>query len=203
MQTVRCTKKPAIRAYTIRHDHELCKALDMEVQKECSDMDMTFGLDNCSKATITKGRITHIQNIQSGETEAEGLIVAAQDHNIIRVLRNNSDSKCRVCKDKNEYIDHITSGYQKLAKREYIEEHDTVCKYYILDSAEKCRQHGGYLCTEFAEMYLRLGEVPLKFLCSHRAVSTASFFQIHHHSDDRIEDLEKPSKSSGITPRRC
>ena len=64
------------------------------------------------------------------ETESE--IVAAQDHALqtkhyaTKMLDTETDSKCRLCQQFDETIDHISS-YPILAKEQYIKGHDRVC----------------------------------------------------------------------------
>ena len=48
---------------------------------------------------------------------------------ITRIRITNVDSRCRLCKQYEETIDHLTSGYPILAKNEYLMMHDKVCTY--------------------------------------------------------------------------
>jgi len=65
------------------------------------------------------------------ETESE--IVAAQDQAIktkyyaTKILNTETDSKCRLCQQFDETIDHIISACSILAKEQYIKRHDRVC----------------------------------------------------------------------------
>jgi hypothetical protein len=65
------------------------------------------------------------------ETESE--IVAAQDQAIqteyyaTKILNTETDSKCRLCQQFNETIDHIISACPILAKEQYIKRHERVC----------------------------------------------------------------------------
>jgi len=65
------------------------------------------------------------------ETESE--IVAAQGKAIqtkyyaTKILNTETDSKCRLCQQFVETIDHIISACPILAKEQYIKRHDTVC----------------------------------------------------------------------------
>lgn len=88
-----------------------------------------------------------------GETEA--LITAAQDQALRtnyyakRILKAETDGKCRLCRIKDETIDHVISGCSILAQRDYIERHDRICKYlhfeicknYGIDTPEKWYDH--------------------------------------------------------------
>ena len=65
------------------------------------------------------------------ETESE--IVAAQDQALqtkyyaTKILNTETDSKCRLCQQFDETIDHIISACPILAKEQYIKRHDRVC----------------------------------------------------------------------------
>jgi len=65
--------------------------------------------------------------------EIESTIVAAQDQAIstnyfkYKILKEENESKCRLCKQHEETIDHLTSG--SLAKNEYLMRHDKVCAH--------------------------------------------------------------------------
>jgi len=65
------------------------------------------------------------------ETESE--IVAAQDqvmqtkYYATKILNTETDSKCRLCQQFDETIDHIISACPILAKEQYIKRHDRVC----------------------------------------------------------------------------
>jgi hypothetical protein len=64
------------------------------------------------------------------ETESE--IVAAQDHTlnmkyyVTTILHTETDSKCRLCQQHDETIDHIISACPLLAKEQYVKRHDKV-----------------------------------------------------------------------------
>ena len=65
------------------------------------------------------------------ETEIE--IVAAQDQALqtkyyaTKILNTETDSKCRLCQQFDETIDHMISACPILAKEQYIKRHDRVC----------------------------------------------------------------------------
>jgi hypothetical protein len=69
--------------------------------------------------------------LTKGETEAEteSEIVAAQDQALktkyfaTKILKTETDSKCRLCHHFDETIDHITSACPILAKEQYIKRH--------------------------------------------------------------------------------
>jgi hypothetical protein len=64
------------------------------------------------------------------ETESE--IVAAQDQALntkyyaTKILRTETDSRCRLCQQLHETIDHIISACPILAKEQYVKRHDKV-----------------------------------------------------------------------------
>ena len=64
--------------------------------------------------------------------ETESTIVAAQDQAIStnyfknKILKEEIESICRLCKQHEETIDHLTSGCPILAKNEYLMRHDKV-----------------------------------------------------------------------------
>jgi len=45
----------------------------------------------------------------------------------IKILSTETDSKCRLCQQYDETIDHITSACPILAKEQYIKRHDRMC----------------------------------------------------------------------------
>ena len=75
--------------------------------------------------------------LKSGDIkgETESTIVAAQDQanstNYFKnkILKEEIESKCRLCKQHEETIDHLTSGCPILAKNEYLMRHDKICTH--------------------------------------------------------------------------
>jgi len=67
--------------------------------------------------------------------EKQCTIVAAQDQAIStnyfkkKILKEEIESKCRLCKQHVETIDHLTSGCPILARNEYLMRHDNVCTH--------------------------------------------------------------------------
>ena len=65
------------------------------------------------------------------ETKSE--IVAAQDqalqtkYYVTKILSTETDSKCRLCQQFDETIDHIISACPILAKEQYTKRYDRVC----------------------------------------------------------------------------
>ena len=66
--------------------------------------------------------------------ETESLLIAAQNNAIktnhikAKIDTTQQNSKCRLCGDRDETINHIISAYSKLAQKEYKTRHDWVCK---------------------------------------------------------------------------
>ena len=87
--------------------------------------------------------------------ETESLLIAAQDsairtnHIKARIDKTQQNSKCRLCGDRDETINHIISECSKLAQREYKARHDWVgkvihwgmCKKLKFDHANKWYMH--------------------------------------------------------------
>ena len=75
--------------------------------------------------------------------ETESLLIAAQDNAIrtnhikARIDKTQQNSKCRLCDDRDETINHIISECSKLAQKEYKERHDWVGKVI---HCEMCRK---------------------------------------------------------------
>jgi len=75
--------------------------------------------------------------LKSGDIkgETESTIVAAQDQAAStnyfknKILKEEIESKCRLCKKHEETTDHLTSGCPILAKNEYLMRHDKVCTH--------------------------------------------------------------------------
>jgi hypothetical protein len=67
--------------------------------------------------------------------ETESTIVAAQDQVIStncferKILKEAIESRCRLGKQYEETIDHLTSGCPISAKNEYVIRHDKVCTH--------------------------------------------------------------------------
>jgi len=75
--------------------------------------------------------------LKSGDIkgEIESTIVAAQDQAIStnyfknKILKEETESKYRLCKQHDETIDHLTSGCPILSKNEYLMSYDKVCTH--------------------------------------------------------------------------
>ena len=85
----------------------------------------------------------------------KSLLIAAQNsairtnHIKARIDKTQQNSKCRLCGDKDETINHIISGCSKMAQKEYKARHDWVgkvihgemCKKFKFDHANKWYMH--------------------------------------------------------------
>ena len=87
--------------------------------------------------------------------ETESLLIAAQDNAIrtnhikARIDKTQQNSKCRLCGDRDETINHIISECSKLAQKEYKARHDWVgkvihwemCRKFQFDHTNKWYMH--------------------------------------------------------------
>jgi hypothetical protein len=66
------------------------------------------------------------------EGDTEGEIIAVQDqalqteYHATKILRTETDSKCRLCKQFDETVEHIISACPILSKEQYVKRHDRV-----------------------------------------------------------------------------
>ena len=49
-----------------------------------------------------------------------------------KILKEEIESKCRLCKQHEETIEHLTSGCPILAKNKYLMRNDEVCTHFFL-----------------------------------------------------------------------
>lgn len=87
--------------------------------------------------------------------ETEGLIMAAQDQALrtnaikAKIDKTTADSKCRLCKEKEETVDHLISACSKIAQTDYKDRHNKVaamihwnlCKNYELPVKQNWWEH--------------------------------------------------------------
>jgi len=65
---------------------------------------------------------------KGNRSETESEIVAAQDQALqSKYYATETGSKCRLCQQFDETIDHIMSAWPILEKERYIKRHDSVC----------------------------------------------------------------------------
>ena len=127
----------------IRHDTWKNKILHGQYIRQLNEE----GLD-----PVSSWNWLHQQNLKK---ETEGLIVAAQDQalrtNYVKKMIDKTDVNptCRLCYKRNETIDHIISGCEKLAQNEYKKRHDKVaaiihwnmCRNHNFDYNERWYEH--------------------------------------------------------------
>jgi hypothetical protein len=87
--------------------------------------------------------------------ETESAIVAAQGQAVSanyfknKILKEETDNKCRLCKQHEENIDHLTSGCPILVKNEYLMRHDkgslhlpySICRALGIETTDKWYTH--------------------------------------------------------------
>ena len=87
--------------------------------------------------------------------ETEYLLIAPQNsairtnHSNARIDKTQQNSKCRLCGDRDEIINHLISECSKLSQKEYKARHDWVgkvihkemCKKFKFDHANKWYMH--------------------------------------------------------------
>ena len=84
--------------------------------------------------------------------ETESLLMAAQknairsNHIKARIDKTQQNSKCRLCGDRDETINHIISEYSKLAQKKYKARHDWVGKVIHWEMCNLTIQTNG-ICT--------------------------------------------------------
>ncbi|CAH2093004.1 unnamed protein product [Euphydryas editha] len=65
----------------------------------------------------------------------EATVFAIQDQSIITkqferdITKKSTDGKCRICAEKDETIQHIVSGCEKLAGKHYVQRHNNIVQY--------------------------------------------------------------------------
>ena len=85
--------------------------------------------------------------------ETESLLIAAQDsairtnHIKARIDKTQQNSRCRLCGDRDETINHIISECSKLAQREYKARHDWVGKVIQWEMFKKLKSLTNGICT--------------------------------------------------------
>lgn len=107
------------------------------------------------KETISTTESWKWLNQANLKVETEALITACQDQAVAtnylkaKIMKTGIDPKCRLCRDHYETIHHIVSGCPVLAKKAYLDRHNTVaahlhwniCKEYGIKVHEKWYEH--------------------------------------------------------------
>ena len=105
-------------------------------------------LDGCFKRLINT--ISHQKTriwLRKGnlKRETKSLLIAAQDNAIrtnhikVRIDKTQQNSKCRLCGDRDETINHIISECSKLAQKEYKTRHDLFGKVIHWEMCKKLK----------------------------------------------------------------
>ena len=152
--------------YIQKHDRVLITAIRNDTDN-AMDNTMTINRKQKWKGKQLYGRFKRlINNISRDNTwtwlrkenfkrETESLLVAAPNNAVrtnhikARIDKTQHYSKCRLCSDRDETINHIISKCSKLAQKEYKTRHDWVgnvihwetCKKFKFDHANKCHMH--------------------------------------------------------------
>ena len=106
-------------------------------------------------SNISHQKTWHLLRKGNLKRETEALLIAAQDNAIrtnhikARIDKTQQNSKCRLCGDRDETINHIISECSKLAQRRYKTRHDWVgkmihwemCKKFKFDHTNKWYMH--------------------------------------------------------------
>ena len=89
------------------------------------------------------------------KAETEGFLIAAQDQSLAtnvykaKIIKDGTDPLCRICKKKDETVDHLISACEVLAPKEYTIRHNRVgqyihwkvCKHYQIPVTENWYEH--------------------------------------------------------------
>ena len=81
--------------------------------------------------------------------ETKNLAVASQNQSIrtnlvkAKIDKSEKDILCMLCKKADESIDHVVSGCNKLAQKEYKRRHDNLGKMVHWKLARKCNFEAG------------------------------------------------------------
>ena len=77
--------------------------------------------------------------------ETASFLIAAQNNAVrtnhikARIDKTQQNSKCRLCGDRDETINHIISEFSKLAQKEYKTRHDWVSKMILWEMCKKIK----------------------------------------------------------------
>jgi hypothetical protein len=90
---------------------------------------------NSNKKLLNKEQSYRWLKLGHIKGKTESTIVAAQDQAIStnyfkrKILKEEIESRCRLCKEYEETIDHPTSGRPILTKNEYVIRYDNICTH--------------------------------------------------------------------------
>ena len=133
--------------YTQKHDGGLITAIRNDIDSMMDNI-MTITRKQKWEGKQLHGRFKRlINNISNDKTwlwlkkgnfkrETESLLITAQNNAVrtnhikARIAKTQQNSKCRLCGDRDETINHIISECSKLAQKEYKTRHDWVGKVF-------------------------------------------------------------------------
>ena len=142
-----------LKDYIGKRERGLITAIRNDTDKTIDDRMATTRKQKWEKTQLY-GRFKRLINISHQKTwtwlrkgnlkrETESLLLAAQDdairtnHIKTRIDKTQQNSKCRLCRDRNETMNHIISECSKLAQKEYKARHDWVGKVIHWDMCKK------------------------------------------------------------------
>ena len=131
LQTARCLKRE------VQRETRKIKDSIAEKTKESWHSKRMHGQLPCNLHVKLVDTEQSYRWLKSGDIKGEtgSIIVAAQDQVIStnyfknKIFKEETESKCRLCKQHEETIGHLTSGCPILAKNEYLMRHDKVCTH--------------------------------------------------------------------------
>ena len=130
-KTIEELRQPCVKSYGTQHT----KARLREVLKEKWKNKVMHGqyIRNIDRQLISEEDTFLWLSKGDLKAETESEIVAAQDQALqmkyyaTKILSTETDSKCRLCQQFDETIDHILSACPILAKEQYTKRHNRVC----------------------------------------------------------------------------
>ena len=127
--------------YTEKHERGLLRAIRNDTDNTINDRMATTRKQKliCGRFKRLINNISHQKSrtwLRKGnlKRETEYLLIAAQDNTVrtnhikVRIDKTRQHSKCRLCSDRDEMINHIISECSKLAQKDYKVRHDWVGK---------------------------------------------------------------------------
>jgi hypothetical protein len=113
-----------------------------------------------------------------------------------KILKEEIESRCRLCKEYEETVDHLTSGCPILAQNEYVIRYDRVCTHLHYSLRET-------LCAETTENWY--SHIP-KPVCQHEDI-TVLWNQVIQTDrevlDNRPDIIIKDMKEKNLLTDRC
>ena len=147
--------------YIQKHEGWLITATRYDTENTMNRMTITWkqkweGKQLCGRFRRLINNISHDNTwtwLTKGnfKRKTESLLIAAQDNAVrtnhikARIDKTQQNSKCRLCGDRNETVNHIISECSKLTQREYKARYDRVGKVIHWEMSKKCKFH--HTCT--------------------------------------------------------